>query len=149
MKEQHRTLLGEDILKDLEISQENLRHQCESELKGKWLKLRQIYLEAEGNPKKVEELLISSLKPFGVVLRSLLRLVKEEGKGDEYLPQEFLEIINQIEEEFKLQLDAFREVYLLKQGVKRLERSEVESLFTDYVQEVRELARKTDTLFRR
>ena len=41
--------LGRDILKDLKIDLKNLRFQCEQELKGKLLNLRQAYLEAGAN----------------------------------------------------------------------------------------------------
>jgi predicted nucleotidyltransferase len=143
MKEGHRLLWGEDPLEELEVSQENLRLQCEQELKGKWLKLRQVYLETEGNPKRIKKLMIASLRPFGVVLSALLRL-----KGFAVPPREFLEVVTQVEETFNLELGAFREVYQLKQGFRSLDRAELNGLFARYLAEVRRLAQAADTLFR-
>lgn len=143
MKERHRLLWGEDLLADLEVPQENLRLQCEQELKGKWLKLRQVYLETEGNPKRVKKLMTASLRPFGVVLSALLRL-----KGFEVPPQEFLEVVTQVEEAFNLELGAFREVYQLKQGFRSPDRAELNTLFAQYLTEVRRLAQAADALFR-
>lgn len=143
MKERHRLLWGEDLLEELEISRENLRLQCEQELKGKWLKLRQVYLETEGNSKRLRKLMIGSLRSFGVVLSALLRL-----KGFEVPPQEFLEVVAQVEEAFNLELLAFREVYQLKQGFRSLDRAELNKLFSRYLAEVRRLAQAADALFR-
>ena len=143
MKEHHRLLWGEDPLEGLEVPQENLRLQCEQELKGKWLKLRQVYLETEGNPKRIRKLMIASLQPFGVVLGALLRL-----KGLAVPPREFLEVIAQVEEALGLELRAFREAYQLKQGFRSLDRAELNKLFARYLGEVRRLAQAADRLFK-
>lgn len=143
MQEQHRLLAGEDVLKDLKVSQENLRLQCEQELKGKLLHLRRGYLETGGDARRLEELMLASLKPFGVILRNLLRLQWERP------PHEFLEIINETERAFNLELEAFREVYQLKLGYKRLERSAMEALFESYLSEVKALASRADALLKK
>jgi predicted nucleotidyltransferase len=143
MKEQHRLLWGEDLLKELQVSQENLRLQCEQELKGKWLRLRQIYLETEGNPRQLKQLMTASLRPFAVVLGALLRL-----KGFAVPPQEFLEVLAQVESTFELELDGFREAYQLKLGLRSLGRAELNGLFARYLTEVRQLAQAADRLFK-
>ena len=144
MKEHHRVLWGEDPLEGLEVSQENLRLQCEQELKGKWLRLRQAYLEAGGEPKHLRRLLISSLSSFVVIMGMLLRL-----KGFIPPPREFLETLAQVEETFGLELDSFRRTYQLKQGYASLSRGELLSLFAQYLEEVRRLAQAADRLFKR
>lgn len=141
MKEQHRVLAGGDILKGLEISDENLRLQCEQELRGKWLKLRQIYLETGGNAKRMQRLMVSSLKPFGVVMGALLRLKKEKQP-----PREFLEVVYQIEQAFGIELEAFREIYQVKLASRKLGRDASESLFARYLTEVRQLTQEADAL---
>lgn len=143
MKEQHRLLWGEDLLRGLEVPRENLRLQCEQELRGKWLKLRQIYLETAGKPGQLKQLLTASLRPFGVVLSALLRL-----QGFPLPPQEFLEILAQVEAALGLELDAFREVYQLKLGLHSLGRAELNGLFARYLAEVRQLTEAADRLFK-
>jgi len=142
MQEQHRLLAGEDVLKDLKISQGNLRLQCEQELKGKLLHLRRSYLETKGDARRLEELMLASLKPFGIILRNLLRL--QIGQP----PREFLEVLNETERVFSLDLEAFREVYQLKLGHRRLERLEAVLLFESYLNEVQALAQKADALLK-
>lgn len=144
MKERHRLLWGEeDPLAGLEVSWANLRLQCEQELKGKWLRLRQAYLEAAGDARELRRLLIASLSPFAVVLSTLLRL-----KGFPIPPREFLEVLAQAEAAFGLELDAFRRVYQLKQGYANPGRRELLDLFGQYLEEVRRLARAADRLFK-
>lgn len=143
MKERHRLLWGEDPLEELEVSQENLRLQCEQELKGKWLRLRQAYLETEGHPKPLQRLIRDSLSSFSAVLSALLRL-----KGFEIPPREFLEVITQVEEALGLELGAFREAHQLKLGGQSPGRAALNALFARYLNEVRQLARAADRLFK-
>ncbi|MGQ9477766.1 MAG: hypothetical protein ACUVRH_04665 [Candidatus Bipolaricaulia bacterium] len=143
MKERHLLLWGEDLLEGLEVPRENLRLQCEQELKGKWLKLRQAYLETAGDARELRRLLIASLSPFAVVLSALLRL-----KGFPIPPREFLEVLAQIEAAFGLELDAFRRAYQLKQGYANPGRRELLDLFAQYLEEVRRLAQAADQLFK-
>jgi len=143
MKERHRLLWGEDLLEELEVPQENLRLQCEQELKGKWLKLRQVYLETGGDPKRLKRLMIASLSSFGVILSALLRL-----KGFEIPPREFLEVLTQVEEALGLELLAFREAYQLKLRGRNLSRAALNTLFSQYLAEVRRLAQAADGLLK-
>lgn len=143
MKEQHRLLWGDDLLEALDVPRENLRLQCEQELKGKWLQLRQAYLEHAGNPGQLKRLLVASLRTFGVVLSALLRL-----KGFPVPPREFLEVLAQAETAFGLELAAFHEAYQLKLGLRSFGRAELNGLFARYLTEVRQLAQAADRLFK-
>lgn len=74
MKESYRLLHGKDILAGLEISHENLRRQCEEQIKGKFIHLRQEYIEASGDKKALTHLIAASIDPFTEVMRNILRL---------------------------------------------------------------------------
>jgi len=78
MKESYRLLHGKDVLAGLEISHENLRRQCEEQIKGKFIHLRQGYVEAFGDKKALSHLIAASIEPFAQVMRNILRL---KGKG--------------------------------------------------------------------
>ena len=142
MQEQHRVLVGTDILLDLKISPKNLRLQCEEELKGKLLNLRRTYLETAGRVEALEELMTQSLKSFLTVTRHLLRL-----KGIKPA-RELLEIIVQAEETLGIPLEAMRTVHSVRLGAVRLEKSEVSKLFDRYVAEIEQLAACADTILR-
>lgn len=142
MQEQHRVLAGKDILLELNISSQNLRMQCEEELKGKLLNLRRVYLETGGRVEALTELMVSSLKSFLVIIRHLLRL-----KGIQPA-HEFLEILAQAEEAFGISLEAMRDVHSVRLGMIRLEKSDAHRLFERYEAEIAQLVACADTLLR-
>ena len=53
IKDQHKVLLGKDPLHGISVDLKNLRHECESELKGKLLHLRAFYAENCNKPKMI------------------------------------------------------------------------------------------------
>jgi hypothetical protein len=77
IKERHSVLKGIDVFEQLLIPGTWLRHQCEFELRGKLIRLRQGFLECDGKEKQLVALMVqvmSGLLPLG---RSLLRLAGE------------------------------------------------------------------------
>ncbi len=78
LKENHLLLYGKDILSKLQIPQEHIRLYCEQQLKGKFIRLRQVYLEQGSNAKQIPLILRESLNSFIPVFRNLLRLKQQE-----------------------------------------------------------------------
>ena len=78
IRQSHRMLFGEDPLAQITIRPEHLRLQLERELKEKLLALRERYLLTGGKPKRVVELLASSVAGFLVLFRAVLRLFQED-----------------------------------------------------------------------
>lgn len=79
IRDAHRVLYGEEPFAGIEIDPRDLRHQCEHELKGKHIQLREHYLLSAGEPRELEELLKRSFSTFLVLFRTVLRLVGEPG----------------------------------------------------------------------
>ncbi|MBW1998896.1 MAG: hypothetical protein JRJ29_13155, partial [Deltaproteobacteria bacterium] len=81
---QHNYVLvyGKDILKDLSFRTEFLRLQCEREVKGKLLLLRESFLESTGRPRELKEVISQSLSAFIALFRALLFLKGEDMSGD-------------------------------------------------------------------
>jgi len=82
IRDAHLVLQGADPFTGVEILPENMRLQCENELKGKQIRLRERYLLSAGEPKELEELLLSSFSTFLVLFRTVLRLSGEDGARD-------------------------------------------------------------------
>lgn len=74
MRQSHQVLFGSDPLSDLIIDDEHLRLQLERELKGKLLALRQRFVQTQGRPRAITELMTASLSTFLVLFRAALRL---------------------------------------------------------------------------
>lgn len=140
LKNQNKVLYGQDFISTLAIDSKNLRLQCEQELKGKLIRLRQHFLEVGHSPGKLERLVSSSFGSLLPVLRNLLRL-----KNKNYV-KNTPEILNQIQKEFDLSSDVFSQVWKFKKRELKLKGKELENLFAQYLDEVQKLAWKVDRL---
>ncbi|MEO5987605.1 MAG: hypothetical protein ABIU54_09125 [Candidatus Eisenbacteria bacterium] len=74
LQESHLLVQGEDFLSTLEVPRANLRLQCEHELRGKHLRLRQEYLAAAQHPERLRAALMNLASGFHTLFRTLLRL---------------------------------------------------------------------------
>ena len=70
IKENNILLYGEDIWSDLKIDNRNIRLQCEEQIKGKLIRLRQAYLEIGLKKKGIEALLKESLYALMPIFRN-------------------------------------------------------------------------------
>lgn len=75
-------LAGVDPFTGVEIDPGDLRLQCERELKGKQVQLRERYLLFAGEPADLGALLTRSFSTFLVLFRTVLRLTGEPGTRD-------------------------------------------------------------------
>jgi hypothetical protein len=70
IRQNHKIHYGDDILKDIEISKENLRHQLEFEFRSKLIHLRRQYLELRG--KHLEALILSAVPTLVPIIGGLI-----------------------------------------------------------------------------
>jgi hypothetical protein len=82
MSRMRRVLLGPDPFDRLQISTQNLRHQLEYELRGKLIRLRQLYIPASHNSRRLARLMSDSLNSFAVLFRHLLWMRGVEATAD-------------------------------------------------------------------
>ena len=64
MQQDYDVLVGDDVVKDLEISRDNLRLRCEQEIKNLLLRLRTLYINSGDNPKALEGALLKGYYSF-------------------------------------------------------------------------------------
>ena len=138
IRERHETVYGEDILATLEIDGEQLRLQCEREIKGKLLHLRQGFLVVGRNRRKLRELISSSVTPFVAIFRALLFIkgVASDAGG--------MEVIAAVCREYGLDFDLFEELVRLKEGKLGLDGSALQVKLKAYMGEVEKLSRIVD-----
>lgn len=82
MKERHLLLEGEDVLATIEVPSTYLRLQCEHELRGKHIRLRQFLLQNWSRPTELGASLEASASSFATLFRTLLRLRGESPPAD-------------------------------------------------------------------
>ncbi len=137
MRSMRRVLAGRDVVAELEISTENLRHQVEFELKGKLLSLRRIYMGTFGN-KEFLGVLADTAGPVVSAARGLLLLSNPEA------PHDKREIVEDLEKRVRVRLPTIREALALKGGAK-VPPSRAEELFLGYLDDVDRLCTLADS----
>jgi hypothetical protein len=140
IRAQHRLLIGEDPFAALEISDENLRYQCEHEARGKLLRLRQLYLEIGGSRRDLRALMLDSLKTFLVVMRNLRRTVGAAA------PARYREVLSSFAAEFGCAFPAMARLLEVKLGAAAWDDTAAEELFADYLGELQQLIDVIDRL---
>jgi hypothetical protein len=140
MQERHRILWGADLLAPLRIGGGNLRLQCEQELRGKLLRLRQAYVESAGSPDDLRLVLLLAAGSLLVLLRTLLRLAGADPNGAAEA------VLQRAGGRFGTSTTHLLQVYQVKRGEIRLAGAALDALFQGVVEEVENLVRVVDGL---
>ena len=74
MQARYDVLLGEDVLANVEIEKGDVRLQCESELRGKLLLFRRVYVESGHDPNHLHALIRHGVPALYAIFRGLLFL---------------------------------------------------------------------------
>ena len=74
MQSRYRILTGPDFLANLSFEKEYVRLQCERELQSKLLLLRRAYLETEGAPRRLQQMVGQGLPSLIAIFRGMLFL---------------------------------------------------------------------------
>ncbi|MBD3426755.1 MAG: hypothetical protein GF409_05950 [Candidatus Omnitrophica bacterium] len=138
MKDSRCVLFGEDVLEGIEVEKEDLRRECEYQLKGKLLMIRQAYLEQALNRKGAEKIIKASFRSLMPVFRSMIRL--KSGQS----PREKAEVLSQMGEEFGVDPASFLEVLRDKKTASPIGRGEAEPLIKGFIDQLERLSSIAD-----
>ncbi|MCD4718210.1 MAG: hypothetical protein K8R45_15895 [Desulfobacterales bacterium] len=133
-------VFGKDILKELTFNPEFIRLQCEREIKGKLLILREAFLESSGKGRSLKDVISQSVSAFIAIFEALLYLKEKD------LPKERREIIKHTCGTFELDAGVFEKLLDIKAEKVKLNDTEIMKAFKDYLKEVRKLAKLVDAL---
>ena len=140
LQNNYKLVHGKDILKDLTFQDEYLRLQCEREVKGKLLLLREAFLESGGKGKRLQQVLADSLGAFFAIFSALLHL-----KGVA-IPKHKREITRAFCQAFDMNGDLFEKLLDIKEKRIKLKSSEMAAVFNAYLREVQKLWKMLDEL---
>lgn len=132
-------IFGKDILSGLSFKPEFLRLQCEREIKGKLLLLREAFLECEGKGKALERVIRQSLLSFIAVFEALLYL-----KGKK-VPANKRAVIQDTCKVFDIDVNVFERLLDIKEEKFKLKGDETLRLYKYYLAEVRKLSKLVDS----
>ncbi|MBN1828424.1 MAG: nucleotidyltransferase domain-containing protein [Deltaproteobacteria bacterium] len=139
MKNLHRTVYGKDVLSDLAIEPEFLRLQCEREIKGKLLLLRESFLASEGKDSAVRELMARSITAFLSIFTGLLSL------RNIAVPSSRRAVVATVGELFGIDAKPFLACLDVKEN-RRAHAGEGMNLFREYLRAVRKLWQMADAM---
>ena len=137
----HYTLVyGKDILEELTFDRELVRLQCEREIKGKLLLLREAYMETGGRGRALRDVIGQSIQAFVAIFEALLFFNGKE------IPKQRRDVLNLACDTFDLDAGLFQKLLDIKEEVIKPDGAHSKSFFQDYLKEVRKLSKIVDTL---
>ena len=136
----YRVLFGEDVLKEITFSKADLRLQCERELKGKLLQLRQGFVQTRGKARALKRLIAESVVAFASIFRALLFL------KDRDVPASKTEVFLNGCREFDLEEGLFSVLLSVKRFEAKLTKMQLESNVKRYIDQIAALSRTVDTM---
>jgi predicted nucleotidyltransferase len=131
--EQHRVLWGEEVLTSLAVDPHHLRFQAEYEARSKLLRLQALYLECAGDRKRLQVLMLDSLKTFLILMRNLLRMAGANGLLTH------ADVLQRCEQHFQCEFPRMHNLMAIREGTQRWPHQSNTDFFRDYLTEVRHL----------
>ena len=135
-------LYGRDPFDGLTISDENLRHQTEYELRSKLIQLRRLYIPASASAERLRDLMCDSLSSFATLFAPVLMLYGQEP------PVLKREVVRAAVGLLGLDGAVFERVFELREAVgdASLGEREADELFADYMAQVERVIEAVDAL---
>ena len=136
----HHALYGEDLLAGLEIDRQELRYQCERELKGKLIWLHRIYVSAMGDRKVLAADIVRHFAGYLPLFRGILHLLGQT-------PAAGLErALDQLCTLTGVETEVFEEIYAIKKNLTKPSKEEISQLFEKFYRATERLAEVVDGL---
>ena len=133
IKAQHRVLFGQELFATLSIDPRHLRYQSEHEARSKLLRLRALYAEVGADRKRLEALLLDSVKTFLIIMRNVLRV-----HGGEDHPR-YMTVLDHFERHAGSAFPTMRQLLRIKLGLERAAVALADATFAAYLDEVERL----------
>lgn len=142
MEKARKVLYGTDVLADLKISDEFLRHQTEYELRSKLIQLRRLYIPASNSVEKLTDLMADSLSSFASIFRAVLLLYGVEP------PVTKPEIIRMTARHLKIDTEPFERILTLRteSASNKLDEISANKLFSGYMQQIENVIDAVDNI---
>jgi predicted nucleotidyltransferase len=142
MERARKILYGADVLDNLNISDEFLRHQTEYELRSKLIQLRRRYIPASTSVDGLVKLMANSLSSFTTLFRAVLLIHGFEP------PIAKPDIIAAIVRQLKINGEPFEKILEIRENnsSKKLDEISANQLFADYMREIENVIEAVDNV---
>ena len=134
-------LFGHDPFEFVKLSNANLRHQTEYELRSKLIQLRRLYIPASVSTENLCDLMSDSLSSFAALFRAVLLLFGEEA------PVAKTDVVRVTAQVLKLDVTPFQRVFDLRNdGNMPSSEKEANDLFAAYMFQIEQVVEAVDEL---
>ena len=143
MERTRKLLYGVDPFEVAQLSNVNLRHQTEYELRGKLIQLRRSYISASTSGKKMAKLMSESLATFASLFRPVLLLMGKEP------PVKKLDAVRATVESLELDGEAFERILDMRatgEDAFELSEHDANDLFTVYLLQLERVIEAVDKM---
>ncbi len=142
MERARRVLYGADVLENIRISDENLRHQTEYELRSKLILLRRQYIPASVSVEDLSNLMADSLVSFATLFRAVLLLHNTEP------PVNNREVMALTSVKLKIDGKPFEKIFNIRENnyAQTLDEIQANQLFADYMAQIENVIEAVDKL---
>ena len=142
MERARKVLYGVDVLANLNISDEYLRHQTEYELRSKLMKLRRSYISASVSVEGLTNLMAESLSSFAALFRAVLLIHGLEPPVTKH------EIVALTAENLQIDGNPFVKIFNIRENnfAGTLDEISANQLFADYLEQIENVIEAVDKL---
>ena len=142
MERARKVLYGTDVLANVAISDEFLRHQTEYELRSKLIRLRREYIPASASVEGLISLMSESLSSFASLFRAVLMLLNLEPPVTKH------EIVALTVQQFKIDGKSFEKIFNIRENnfARTLDEVSANALFADYMEQIENIIRGVDNI---
>ncbi len=134
----HLAIYGEDLFAGLEINRQELRIQCERELKGKLIWLHRIYLSSMGDKKVLAQDIVNHFGGYLPIFRGILSLLGEAP------PLGLKPVLDALFAATGTKTGVFEEIYAIKNRLRQPSEEETARLFAEFYRGTEKLAEVVD-----
>jgi len=134
----HETIYGEDILNDIDIKMDDLRYQCEREVKSKLMGLRQGYISSQGDKKFLVGSFSASINGYMPLFRAIIFLMGKQ------MPIKKYDVISTLSFATGVNTDIFKKVLNIKKGILKPKTDELDTVFEEYYETTEKLGQLVD-----
>ncbi|MBD3387258.1 hypothetical protein GF407_20300 [candidate division KSB1 bacterium] len=136
----YKVAYGEDVFKDIEIPKKFLRLQCEEQIKGKLLHLREAFLRTLGKKRALRSMIKSTIPAFSSIFTAMLAL------KDVPPPAQKRQVYSKTAEIFDLDTQVFDAIWKVVENREKMNKTELITLAQRYIQVIRQCAFAVDQL---
>ncbi|MEP6901323.1 MAG: hypothetical protein ABJA66_06205, partial [Actinomycetota bacterium] len=142
MEHARKVLYGADVLANIDISDEFLRHQTEYELRSKLIRLRRAYIPASVSVASLLNLMAESLSSFASLFRAVLLIHDLEPPVTKH------KIVALTAQHLKLDGKPFEKIFNIRENnlAEKLTEVSANQLFAEYMEQIETVIAAVDKL---